>query len=57
MNCSNFTLGKIANDFRHRFTNILSDRATTNNWSSTISVSTNKEQNAFYFTINERFRL
>ncbi|MCG3684459.1 hypothetical protein L5F43_03820 [Aliarcobacter butzleri] len=50
MNCSNFTLGKIANDFRYQFTNILSDRATTNNWSSTSSVSTNKEQNAFYFS-------
>lgn len=50
MNCSDFILGEIANDFRYQFTNILSDRATANSWSSTITVSTNKEQNAFYFS-------
>lgn len=50
MNCSDFILGEIANDFRYQFTNILSDRAIANSWSSTITVSTNKEQNAFTFT-------
>ena len=54
MKINDFTLGEIANDFRHYFTNILSDKASENKWSSTISVLTNEEQNAFYFsqTIN-----
>ena len=54
MRIKDFKLGEIANDFRHQFTNILSDKASENKWSSTISVLTNEEQNAFYFsqTIN-----
>ena len=50
MRINDFTLGEIANDFRHYFTNILSDKASENKWSSTISVLTNEEQNAFYFS-------
>jgi len=50
MGNNDFKLGAIANDFRHHFTNILSDKARNNSWSSSITVSTNKEQNAFFFS-------
>ena len=50
-----FILGEIANDFRHNFINILSDKASDNSWSSTISVSTNDAQNAFYFSHDIKF--
>lgn len=55
MNTNDFRLGEIANDFRHNFTNILFDKASSNSWSSTISVSTNSEQNAFYFSQTIKF--
>lgn len=50
MRSKDFTLGEIANDFRHYFSSILLDKASENKWSSTISVSTNEPQNAFYFS-------
>lgn len=50
MKIKDFILGEIANDFRHQFTNILSDKASENKWSSTINVLTNEKQNAFYFS-------
>ena len=55
MRTKNFKLGEIANDFRYHFTRILSDRASKNKWSSTISVLTNEEQNAFYFSQTIKF--
>ncbi len=52
---TDFILGEIANDFRHYFTNILSDFAFANSWKSTITVMTNEEQNAFYFSHSIQF--
>ena len=51
-----FTLGGIANDFRHNFTMCLSDKASSNNWGSKIKeISTNEQQDAFYFSQSINF--
>lgn len=56
MKINDFILGEIANDFRHQFMNALSDKSSENSWKSTkVTVMTNEEQNAFYFSHSIQF--
>lgn len=45
-----FTLYKLANDFRFLFTTRLSNKALENSWGSSIKVETNEAQDAFFFS-------